>query len=376
MGHVQKRDHGKWRARYRDPAGNERSKTFTTQRDARAWVSEVEHQLATGDWVDRRQSRRTVEQWSVEWLATSPNIGPKTRVGYESILKHHVLPHLGSWPVGAVDRGSIKRWVADLTGAGVSASRVRSAVTVLRGALDTAVDAGALGANPAVRLKLPRASRQEMLFIDADQVAELAATIEPPYGLVVNMAAYTGMRAGELWALEVRNVDLLNRRVRVMSSVSDVNGKRLVTETKTHSERTVPLPKFLADQIAVHLEGHTHETLFVSPAGAPVRHGNFYRRAFRPAVLAAPSVPDDLRFHDLRHTCAALLISLGAHPRALMEWLGHSTVTVSLDRYGHLMPGLTERLSEGLNDLFEKLPRPERGLSGSDSTRNHARNGL
>ena len=90
--------------------------------------------------------------------------------------------------------------------------------------------------------------------------------------------------------------------------------------------------------------------MFTSPEGSTLNHKNFYRRHFKPAVTAA-GLPAETRFHDLRHTCAALCIALGAHPKAIQERLGHSSITVTLDRYGHLFPKLDETLTKRLDDL-------------------------
>ncbi len=90
--------------------------------------------------------------------------------------------------------------------------------------------------------------------------------------------------------------------------------------------------------------------MFVSPEGGTLNHKNFYRRHFKPAIAAA-GLPPQTRFHDLRHTCAALCIALGAHPKAIQERLGHSSITVTLDRYGHLFPKLDETLTARLGDL-------------------------
>lgn len=106
------------------------------------------------------------------------------------------------------------------------------------------------------------------------------------------------------------------------------------------------MPRFLCEQLGEHLAERScgrDDLVFTSPNGSPLRHRSFYRRAFKPAAKAA-GLPDELRFHDLRHTCAALLIARGAHPRAIMERLGHSTITVTLNTYGHLFPSLDHRL--------------------------------
>ena len=95
------------------------------------------------------------------------------------------------------------------------------------------------------------------------------------------------------------------------------------------------------------------------PTGAPIRHANFYRRYYKPAVaVALPAAKAGIRFHDLRHTCAALLIGAGAHPKAIQERLGHKSITMTLDRYGHLLPGLGDALADALDAAHTAAQTP------------------
>ncbi|HOT34725.1 MAG TPA: tyrosine-type recombinase/integrase, partial [Rhodoglobus sp.] len=143
------------------------------------------------------------------------------------------------------------------------------------------------------------------------------------------------------------------RRVEVSESASEAHGKFEVGATKTYERRNVPVPAALIDQLVHHIAGKgPDDFVFESPDGGPVRHSNWYPRHFKPAVVRA-GLPDGTRFHDLRHTYAAMLIAQGAHPRAMMERLGHSTIQVTLGTYGHLFPNLEESLDHALNSVFE-----------------------
>lgn len=143
---------------------------------------------------------------------------------------------------------------------------------------------------------------------------------------------------------------------RAGQSYSEVHGRLELGPTKTYQRRTVGLPRFLCDLLAQHVatSGASDDPgahVFTDTAGGPLRHSNFYRREFRPAVTAA-GLPEALRFHDLRHTCVALLVAQGAHPLAIKERLGHSSIAITMDRYGHLFPSLDAALTEGLEDTF------------------------
>jgi integrase len=364
VAHIEKRKtkSGDWRyeVRYRGPDGKERSATKRTRKDAERFARDVESAKDRGMWVDPQLNRRTFEEWAKEWRGTTVHLKPRTRASYESILDSRLLPKFSTTPVGRIDHAAVRTYVAELTQAGAKPGTVRNVFRVLSLVLDTARRSGALAVNPAAGVKMPRSERSEMVFLTAEQVLTLADAIGDEYRLMVVFAAYTGLRAGEIAALRVCRVDLLRRVIDVRASLADVNGHLIEGPTKTHQRRTVPLPAFLADEIAVHIASRAHRPdafVFTGPEGAPIRHGNFYRRHFRPAV-AASGVPSATRFHDLRHTCASLLIAQGAHPKAIAELLGHSTITVTLDRYGHLFEGIAEQLAVGLDATYRAAQRP------------------
>jgi integrase len=199
-----------------------------------------------------------------------------------------------------------------------------------------------------------------MVFFTAEQVEALASSIDARHATLVRLAAYTGLRAGEICALRVGRVDLESGRITVAQSVTEVPGHGLYfSEPKTYERRSVTLPAFLVDELAKHLVTRPDDPaalVFTSPEGSTLNHKNFYRRHFKPALNAA-GLPAITRFHDLRHTCAALCIALGAHPKAIQERLGHSSITVTLDRYGHLFPELDESLTTRLDALY-RAARP------------------
>ncbi|MGH2774739.1 MAG: tyrosine-type recombinase/integrase [Actinomycetota bacterium] len=138
-------------------------------------------------------------------------------------------------------------------------------------------------------------------------------------------AAYTGLRAGELWALKVNHRYLLRRRLDAVEALSEVRGRLATGPTKTGEKRTISLPVFLADMLGEHL-GHYPSTgyVFTSRDGGPVRQRNFRRRHFKPAATEADLT--GIRFHDLRHSCAAILIQLGWNPKQIQDRLGHASI--------------------------------------------------
>ena len=147
-----------------------------------------------------------------------------------------------------------------------------------------------------------------------------------------------------------------------------MGGRTEVGPTKTYARRTVGVPASVRDDLAAYLERRARqagrpldasEYVFTAPRGGPLRRDQLFKRILRPAIDAA-GPPEGLRLHDLRHSCAALLIDLGAHPKAIQERLGHSSITVTMDVYGRLFPALNEALTERLDEVFRSAhPSPQ-----------------
>lgn len=194
-----------------------------------------------------------------------------------------------------------------------------------------------------------------MLFLSAAQVRDLSEAADG-YATLIDVLAYGGLRWGEAAALRRRRCDLLRGRLEVAESLAEVGAQLHFGPTKTHQARTVALPRFLRDMLAEHFEcvpADPEALVFTAPAGGPLRLTNFRRRVWVPA-LRAVGLPEGVRIHDLRHTCVALLIARGAHPKAVQEHLGHSSIQVTMDRYGHLFPDEKERLADALEAAYRE----------------------
>lgn len=273
-------------------------------------------------------------------------------------------------PVGRIQPADVRRFVQELA-ARRAPGTVRNNYFLLKAILDLAVTDGAIKSNPAAglatdrRRALPRSRKQEQLILTAAGVHELARRIGLQYHDLILTAAYTGLRAGELTALRVSDVDFLRKRIHVRRSITFVEGQGHVEgPTKSRQDRIVPLPAFLTELLAQRCQGKTPDDfLFTDAAGNHLKHNTFYRSYFKPAVKA-PELNPNLRFHDLRHTAASLLIASGAHPKAVCDWLGHSTITITMDRYGHLYPGALDDLAAKLDAVYRTAtPTPATSAS-------------
>jgi len=276
----------------------------------------------------------------------------KTQAGYRGILDTHLLPAFGHRAIGRINAAEIERMLAAM---GTSPGTQRNVLRVLNPIMKHAIKAGMIQANPCSPVDTPKASQSVMKFLTAEQVRAVADEITPHYRTLVLFAAYTGMRAGEIAALQVKHVDLLRKRVTVERAVADVGGNLHYGSTKTGKTRTVPLAPFLVKLLESQMAGKDREDLvFTGPTGAALRLGSYYAKHFKPAVRRA--LPEDLhglRFHDLRHTTVALLIKKEVHPKAIADMLGHSSIAITMDRYGHLYGDHDEPIMKKLEKLYK-----------------------
>ena len=353
----------RWRARYRDPSGRERSKSFARKVDAERFLVSIEDAKLRGAYVDPAAGKVGLGEWAERWHATTAHLKPSTRRDYRMLLDHQVLPAFGDWTLASVDTLAVKEWRAGLLAARLSPKRAGKALQVLSQVLGSAVEGGRLARNPALGVKPPKVQRKEMHFLDAEQVEWLAAAIERRYRPVILFAAYTGLRPCELVALRVGRLDLLRCTAQVVEAAVEVS--RLEWgPVKTHETRTVRIPRSVAEEVAASLAGRPLDRealVFTAPRGGPLSRADFVKFYFRPAVHAANEaiaqlpkeqrpapLPDRLRFYDLRHTCASLLIAQGASVKAVQAQLGHATASITLDTYGHLFPSEMDTLGDRL----------------------------
>lgn len=370
MGWISKKtDKGSYIARYRDPSGRERSKSFRTRAEAKAFLNSVENAKQRGEWSDPAGAKVKFRAYADEYVEGITHVRPGTKLKIEGHLRNQILPVFGTMPLGAIRPTDVRAWIAALQEDGLAPGTIAGIYRTFSKILKTAVIDGLISRTPCIGIDLPKqTTHEEMRFLEPAQIEALADAIEPRYRGLVFMAAYTGMRWGELAALRVRRLNLLKGTVDVSESLAEINGHIHIQPTKTGRPRTLSLPRSLSEMLGEHIGLYPSEDGFVfsSPEGKPLRR-NFYSRHYLPALVKSGLDPDLYRctnrtckqrhrplyrFHDLRHTCAALLIAQGAHPKEIQERLGHSTITLTFDRYGHLFPSLDERLRDGLDKMI------------------------
>lgn len=330
-----------WSARDKKPL----RKTFQTPRDAQRWRHEAQVDL------QRRKingvSSILLQDAAHDWLRLARDGVVRTRSGepykpsairsYAAALRRAVLPHLGHLRLSAVTRNRVQDLVDQLIASGSAPSTVRNAVLPLRAIYRRAVSREEVAINPTLKLALPRDRTQRDRAAEPREVEALLAALPDRHRPLWATAVYTGLRRGELQALQWSCVDLDQGLLLVEHSWDRVVG--LVAPKSRSGERTVPIPAVLRGQLISHrLRQGVGDIGFVfsSDGKRPFDPANSLRAAKR--VWAGAGLTP-LGFHECRHTYASLMIAAGVNAKALSTYLGHSSITVTLDRYGHLMPG-------------------------------------
>jgi integrase len=363
-----------WRARYVDPRGHRQSASFRTKYEAERWLTDELGKLNRGMWRDPAAGEIPLERWLETWQRQRINLAPATLARDASLIRNHITPAFGATRLVGIRQEDVSGWVAGLAG-GLAPITVRKVYELLAAALEAAVIADRITRSPCRGVKLPRLEdRREMRFLTPGQIDDLAGAIAGPHRAAVMLGAYAGLRWGETVALRDRRLDLLRAVVRVEETLSDVRGVIRFKEPKSKaSRRAVSLPGALVDELERHLAEYgvgEGGLLFRGPEGGPLRRTNWTRRVWAPAV--ATSVGGALRFHELRHTHAALLIADGAHAKVVQERLGHASIRVTLDTYGHLFEGLDRVVVDGLDRMMRgagsphSAPKTVRRLAGED----------
>ena len=328
------------RVRYKDSHGNWHSETFHTKTAAKNRQAGLRGERERGGVIDRRAGKVPFGVFATEtFLATKVDVDQSTFGNIETRIRLHLAP-FHAMPLLVIRPSDVLRWQAETKGTRASAT-LNAALRTLGQVLDLAVRDGLIPRNVTKGIKpLPSGTRKEIHPATSEQIAALAAAIEGRFSAAIIFDALgSGMRCGELWALKVERINFLHRTVRVTESLDD-RGSKLVTKSpKNDKARTIRLDQTTIEVLSEHLAAYPSTGyVFTSAEGEPVRHRNFVRRHFSPAV-AECDLPPGFRFHDLRHTHASLLIADGWRADQVKDRLGHGSIRTTMDTYGHLFPG-------------------------------------
>ena len=343
--------------------------TTATKREAEREQARLQHEAHTG--LDVEPTRITLAQYLHRWLAAvRPNLAPSTYKRYEGLMRHQVIPNIGGMPLSKLRPLHVQQ-LYDLLyrngrvagDGGLSAKTILQIHRVVSKALKQAVSWQLVPRNVCQSVEPPRPRHQELRTlsrVETRRLLEVADVEDSSYGDAVTIALHSGLRMGELLGLRWEDVDLENGRLAVRRALQYVPSEGIIyREPKTaRSRRTVPVGdvaknslrkarrRELQARLSLGRAYQDHRLVLATTVGTPIFPGNL-RRAFRRMVEKAGV--DPLRFHDLRHTHASLLLARGVHPKIVSERLGHASIAITLDTYSHVLPGLQEEAARDLD---------------------------
>lgn len=361
-GSVFKRADGRWEGTMSVGRGRRKSFYGTTRQEAWRKLSAALKALQEG--LPILGERQTISQFMSVWLASvTSSLKPRSVQRYEELIRLHIVPEIGGIRLARLQPQDLQRLYASRLEAGRSAATVVQVHAVLHKALDGAVRMGLTTRNVADSVTRPRVSRREMMALSPEQARILlgVASGDPLEALYV-VAITGGLRQGELLALKWRNVHFESGQLEVLATLQMTKTGPELRETKTaQSRRSVTLSRTALESLKRHRAAQAERRLmmgalwedgdlvFTDDTGGPMNPDRV-RREFRRLVRDA-GLPV-MRFHDLRHSAATLMLGQGIHPKIVSEMLGHATVAITLDLYSHVTPTMQRQAADSLDAVL------------------------
>jgi integrase len=360
---YQRASDGLWVAALTLPSGKRKAYYGKTRPEAKAKLKAAQHDLDAG--LDLDAAKTTVGQFLDRWLedTAKPTVRPSTYESYRLHVERHLKSGIGHLPLAKLTPQHVQKLLNDKAKAGLSARTVQLTRATLRRALGYAVKWSLVSRNVATLVDPPRTVRTPVQPLTVDQVRRfLDATKDDRLGPLFHVAIASGLRQGELLGLRWEDVDLVAGTVTVRRALQRIDKRPVFVEPKTErSRRTVNLPAsavaamkvqkdrqaFARQAAGVHWE--EQGLVFASTIGTPLDAPNVTHRL--QALLKQAELPRQ-RFHDLRHCCASLMLANGEHPRVVMETLGHSQISLTMNTYSHVMPAMQRDAADRLDALL------------------------
>jgi integrase len=354
-GSIRERADGLFEARISLEGGKRKSVYGKTRAEVAKKMHELLHNTDQG--IPVLDDRQTVKQYLESWYEMKrPTVKESTWRPYRNHIKLRLVPNLGSTPLAKLTAQQIQLMYARLINQGAAPKTVYNCHGVLHNALDDAVRMGVVIRNVADMVDPPRLRRYDFQILDADQFQRFLTVIRGDrFEALYILALSTGMREGECLALHWADLDLAQNALQVKLTVSETDDNRFtLAEPKTlYSRRRVLLTPLAVEALQAHWERQQieranmgdqytdNDLVFPNGFGGIMIPHNITKRGFK-RLLAKAGLSTTLRFHDLRHTAATLLIAAGVPVKVVSEMLGHSSVTITLTTYAHVLPAMQQ----------------------------------
>ncbi|MBS2939575.1 site-specific integrase [Nocardioides sp. J2M5] len=348
MASIKKRPNGKYRARYRDPAGRERAKHFDRKADAQAWLDAETAGMVRGDWIDPRHGKLTFAEWFADWSARQVWADGTLEAAQQAAAS---VP-FGSLPMRQILRSHAEAWVKSMADT-LAPSTTKMRYNYVHMAFRAAVRDKVIREAPTDGVRLPKAPRAEVaMVIPTPQQVALAreSSHDPTFVGFVAVCAYAGLRLGEAAGLQVGDVDYLRREIRVRRQVQGkTRTDTKIVPPKAGSARTVYITDELVQVLSVQASYAWGEECWLFGVGTLLNRnsaGNLWRGVRSKVGM------DEFTLHDLRHFYASGLIADGCDVVTVQHALGHSSPTITLNTYSHLWPKAEDRTRAAAASLW------------------------
>ncbi len=353
----------------RDATGKRRyhNKTFHgTKKQAESWLNGALVRLDKGEPIEALPI--TVDEYFDKWLneAAKKRLRERTYQGYEDLLRLYVRPTIGKQRLADVTPLDLQSLYTKMSESGLSARTVRYVHAVLSSAFKQAMKWEILERDVTRLVDLPKQQRKEMRALSQGEAARFLQAVEGDrYAVLFAFALSSGMRPEEYLALQWKDVDWQRGAATVQRVLvwREGGGWRYEEPKTTKSRRTIPLSPSVMAKLKAHHRSQLEERMkagslwqnndlvFATETGTPLYPNNLRQRHFKPALKRA-GLPEEVRLYDLRHTMATLLLAGNENPKIVSERLGHSSITLTLDVYSHVLPDMQQGAVEKLENLL------------------------
>jgi integrase len=362
-GSLTKRPDGRWEARITLDNGKRKSFFARTRQEAARRLTEALRDYEKG--LPIVGDKQTLRTYLAEWLEIiRPALRESSWQRYEEICRLHLIPQLGGTSLSRLSAQQLNRLYTQKLADGLSPQMVRYIHVTAHKAMQNALHVGLVQRNVASFATAPRKQRRKMQVFNAEQArAFLEAVRGDPFEALYVLAITCAMRLGELLALQWSDVDVEAGHLQVRTSVRKRRGRFAFNEPKTdHGRRKLALTRLAQVALRTHRVRQEGERLAAGPSwnqtdlvfcnkvGLPLDGISVLRYRYAPLVKSA-GLPR-IRFHDLRHTCATLMLLAGVHPKVVSEMLGHASITITLDLYSHVLPDMQREATSALDELL------------------------
>ena len=360
-GSIYKRPNGTWSVQA-TLQGRRLSRTFKTQRECQEWLKKTRGQIDDG--MTLASTKVSLEEFLNEWLtSTKTSKALRTWQHYEQLIRTYLIPNLGEIKVRDLRPDHIQAFYNRLFDSQVGVHTIRKIHITLHSSLNQAVTTGMLGSNPASFVKPPKEPATEMAILNESQVSQLlVAAHGHRWEALFHLAVISGMRQMELLGLKWSDLDWIRQTLKIERQLArpDGDGIKFYAPKTRYGKRSITLGMKTIEILRKHYEHQQVERLsagdvwqeygliFTTSKGTPIHSRNLLR-AFKKLLQDAGLTP--IRFHDLRHTAASLLLNQGIPVITVSRRLGHAKASITLDVYGHLIPSMQNEVADMIDDL-------------------------